>query len=102
MSRTMEKSGAYSDFAKQARERRASFDRKMKCMKVLQIVLEPLAKLASLRLQTLDFFLRKRGLCGKGMNPKLGMDMVCVTVEKIEEVWRKCTSFKTINTTLNP
>jgi hypothetical protein len=98
----MEKSGVCSDSAKQAQERRASLDRKTKCMKVPKTVTELLAELASLRLQTPEFFVRERGLCGKGLNPKLAVDMACVTPEKIEEVWGKCTSFKTTSTTLNP
>lgn len=28
--------------------------------------------------------------------------MACVTIEKVEEVWGKCTSFKTSNTTFTP
>jgi hypothetical protein len=28
--------------------------------------------------------------------------MACVTIEKVEEVWGKCSAFKTTNTTLNP
>jgi hypothetical protein len=71
-------------------------------MKVPQTVAELLAELASLRLQTPEFFVKERGLCGKGMNPKLAVDMACVATEKIEEVWGKCTSFKTTSTTLNP
>jgi hypothetical protein len=98
----MEKTGAYNDSAKQAQERRASVNRKTKCVKVPQTVQELLAELASLRLQTPDFFVRERGLCGKGLNPKLAVDMACVTAEKIEEVWGKCTSFKTTSTMLNP
>ena len=34
-----------------------------------------------------NFFVRKRGLCGKGLNPKLAIDRSCVTTDKIEEVW---------------
>jgi hypothetical protein len=46
----MEKSGISSDSTKQAQKRRASSDRKTKCLKVPQTILELLAKLASLRL----------------------------------------------------
>ena len=44
----------------------------------------------------------ERGLSGIGLNPKLPSVMACVTIEKIEEVWGKCSSFKTTNTSLNP
>jgi hypothetical protein len=84
-SKSMEKSGVCSDSTNQAWERRVSFDRKTKCVKVPQTVVELLAELASLRLQTPEFFMRERGLCGKGLNPKLAVDMACVTPEKIEE-----------------
>jgi hypothetical protein len=92
----------WGESAKLSRERRGSFERKQKVHKPPPLVSEFLAELASLKLQTHDFFVKERGLCGVGMNPKLPSDMACVTSEKIEEVWKKCYSFKTSNTTLKP
>ena len=61
-----------------------------------------LEELAILRSQILEFFTKERGLCGQGLNPKLAIDMVFITVEKIEEIWEKCISFKVTSTTLKP
>jgi hypothetical protein len=52
-----------------------------------------LAELVSLRLQTIEFFKKERDLSGFGLNPKLLSDMACVTIEKVEEVWGKCSAF---------
>jgi hypothetical protein len=65
-------------------------------------VLELLMELANLKAQTHEFFVTKRGLCREGLNPKLASDMVVVTEEKIEEVWEKCTTYKTSNSALLP
>ena len=66
------------------------------------LAIDLLAELVSLRLQTTEFFKKERGLSGFGLNPKLPSNMACMTIEKVEEVWRKCSAFKTTNTTLNP
>ena len=63
---------------------------------------ELLAELANLKAQTHEFFETERGLCGEGLNPKLASDMAVVTQEKIEEVWGKCTTYKTTNSALPP
>ena len=61
-----------------------------------------LAELANLKAQTHEFFETERGLCGEGLNPKFASDMAVVTQEKIEEVWGKCTTYKTTNSALPP
>jgi hypothetical protein len=86
---------------KQCRERRGSLDRKPKFVKPLVLVVVLLVELMSLRKQTLDFFVRERGLCGLGLNPRLASNMACVMAEKMEDIRGKCTLFKTTNTTLN-
>jgi hypothetical protein len=88
--------------AKLSRERRGSLDRKPKLSKPPPLVAELLEELAGLRTLTADFFVRERGLCSKGLNPKNSAEISFITTEKIEEVWGKCTSFKTTNTTLKP
>lgn len=88
--------------AKLARDRRGSLDRKSKVLKPPPPVPELLDELASLRTLTADFFVRERGLSSKGLNPKNSAEMLFITPEKIEEVWGKCTAFKTTNTTLKP
>jgi hypothetical protein len=88
--------------AKQSREKRGSLDRKPKFVKLPVLATDLLAELVSLRKQTPDFFVKERGLCGLGLNPRLASDMTCMTAEKVEEVWGKCTSFKTTNMTLTP
>jgi hypothetical protein len=88
------------EIAKLSRKRRGSFEQIQKVLKPPPPVSELLVELASLKLQTHDFFMKERGLCGLGLNPKLPSDMACVTSENIEEVWRKCSSFKTSNTNL--
>ena len=87
--------------AKQAREKKASLEQKPKLAKSPPIVSNLLVELATLKLQTKDFFERERDLSGAGLNPRHAPDMACVIVEKLEEVWGKCSSFKTTNTTLN-
>ena len=67
-------------------DRKAPVDRKAKVRKTLAPVLELLAKLSSLKLQTIDFLIREKDLCGTGLNPKLSSDMAIVTAENIEEV----------------
>jgi hypothetical protein len=88
--------------AKLSRDRRSSLDRKPKVSKPPPPVPELLDELAGLRTLTADFFVRERGLSSKGLNPKNSADMSFITPEKIEEVWGKCTAFKTTNTTLKP
>lgn len=88
--------------AKLARDRRGSLDRKSKVLKPPPPVPELLDELASLRTLTADFFVRERGPSSKGLNPKNSAEMLFITPEKIEEVWGKCTAFKTTNTTLKP
>jgi hypothetical protein len=66
-----------------------------------KLVAQLLIELASLKLQTHNFLVKKRDSCGVGLNPKLPSDMACAMSKKIEEVWEKCSSFKTTNTTLN-
>jgi hypothetical protein len=90
----METFGVRSESAKLARERRGSSKRKFKSLKVPQYVSKLLVELALLKLQTPEFFVKERGLSGKGLNPKLAVDMACVTPEKLEEVWGKRSSFK--------
>lgn len=65
-------------------------------------VSEMLEELGSLKMQTADFFVKERGLCGTGLNPKSPLDMACVTPDKLQEVWEKCNFLKTTNTMLNP
>lgn len=98
----MEASVGRGESAKLARERRGSLERKPRVLKAAPSVVELLLELQSLKTQTAEFFIKERGLCGSGLNPKLASDMACVTPEKIEEIWGKCTAFKTTNTTLNP
>jgi hypothetical protein len=86
--------------AKLSRERRGSLDCKPKLSKPPPPVAELLEELAGLRTLIADFFVRERGLCSKGLNPKNSAEMSFITAEKIEEVWSKCTAFKTTNTTL--
>jgi hypothetical protein len=88
--------------AKLSRERRGSLDCKPKLSKLPPPVVELLEELAGLRTLTVDFFVRERGLCSKGLNPKNSVEMSFITVEKIKEVWGKCTAFKTTNMTLKP
>ena len=63
---------------------------------------ELLTELANLKAQTHEFFETERSLCGEGLNPKFASDMAVVTQEKIEEVWGKCTTYKTTNSALPP
>jgi hypothetical protein len=65
-------------------------------------VQELLTELANLKVQTHEFFVTERGLCGEGLNPKLASNMAVVTQEKIEEVWGKCTTYKISNSALPP
>jgi hypothetical protein len=88
--------------AKLSRERRGSLDRKPRVLKLAPLVANMLLELRGLKTQSADFFIKERGLCGSGLNPKLASDMSCVTLEKIEEIWSKCVAFKTTNTTLKP
>ena len=71
-------------------------------MKASVSVPELLTELANLKAQTYEFFETNRGLCGEGLNPKFASNMAIVTQEKIEEVWRKCTTYKTTNSALPP
>lgn len=76
-------------------------DRKPKLQKAPQSIQDLLVELASLKMQTTTFFVKERKLCGVGLNPKVGLDMAVVTANRIEEVWRKYSSFKLTNTILN-
>ena len=78
-----------------------SLDRKPKVVKPPVSIADLLAKLAKLRMQMPNFFVKERGLCGQGLNSKLTANMACTTPNKIEEVWGKCKSFKMTNTTLD-
>jgi hypothetical protein len=42
-------------------------------------VQELLTELANLKVQTHEFFVTERGLCGEGLSPKLTSDMAVVT-----------------------
>jgi hypothetical protein len=53
---TMEAKVVRGDFAKQFRERRGSLDQKPKMAKAPLLVVDLLAELVSLRLQTTEFF----------------------------------------------
>ena len=88
--------------ARLSKERRASLERKPRAVKAGAGVRELLTELANLKAQTHEFFVTERGLCGEGLNPKLASDMAVVTQEKIEEVWGKCTTYKTTNAVLLP
>jgi hypothetical protein len=90
------------EFAKISRDRHASLEKKQKVQNPPPSVGDMLEELAILRSQTLEFFTKERGLCGQGLNPKLATNMVFVTVEKIEEIWGKCTGFRVTSTTLKP
>lgn len=88
--------------AKISRERRASLEKKQKVRNPPPLVEDMLEELAILRSQTVQFFCNERGLCGQGLNPKLATDMLCVTPEKIEEIWGKCTAYRVTSTSLKP
>jgi hypothetical protein len=89
---TMEAKVVRGDSAKQYREKQGSLDRKPKMAKALLPAADLLTELVSLRLQTTEFFKKERGLSGLGLNPKLPSDMACVAIEKLEEVWGKCSA----------
>jgi hypothetical protein len=92
---TMEAKLVQGNSAKQCKERRGSLERKPKMAKVPLPAVDLLVELVSLRLQTTEFFKKEMGLSGFRLNPKLPSDMACVTIEKVEEVWGKCSAFKT-------
>ena len=98
----MDSSLVYGESAPLVKQRRASLERKPQLVKAGAGVPELLTELANLKAQTHEFFETDRGLCGEGLNPKLASDMAVVTQEKIEEVWRKCTTYKTTNSALPP
>ena len=85
---------------KMSKEHRGSLDCKPKLSKLPPPVVELLEELAGLRTFIVDFFVRERGLCSRRLNPKNSLEMSFITAEKIEEVWGKCTTFRTTNTTL--
>jgi hypothetical protein len=74
---TMEAKVVRGDSAKQYREKQGSLDRKPKMAKALLPAADLLTELVSLSL---------------GLNPKLPSDMACVAIEKLEEVWGKCSA----------
>ena len=52
--------------------------------------------------QTEKFFEEERGLVRGGLNPKLASEVSFVTDADIEDLFGKCTKFRTTNTVLNP
>jgi hypothetical protein len=100
--KTMEAVVGQGESAKLSRERRGLLDQKPRELKPTPYVANMLLELRGLKTQSVDFFIKRRGLYGSGLNPKLASDMSCITPEKIEEIWGKCVAFKTTNTTLNP
>jgi hypothetical protein len=63
---------------------------------------ELIQDLALLREQTVEFFVKVRGLGNNGMNPKFAADTAGVSAEDLEEVWGKVSSYRTTNTSLHP
>ena len=63
---------------------------------------ELIQDLALLREQTVEFFVKVRGLGNNGMNPKFAADTAGVSADDLEEVWGKVSSYRTTNTTLHP
>ena len=74
-------------------------DRKPKLMKAPTPIQDLLEELACLKKQTIEFFVKERGLKGSSCNLKVSADMACVTSNKIQEVRGKRTSFKTTHMT---
>ena len=100
LGRFMDSSLVRGESARLVKQRRASLERKPQLVKAAAGVPELLTELANLKAQTHEFFEIERGLCGEGLNPKLASDMAVLTQEKIEEVWGKCTTYKTTNSAL--
>ena len=63
---------------------------------------ELIQDLALFREQTVEFFVKVRGLGNTGMNPKSPADTAGVSSEDLEEVWGKVSSYRTTNTKLHP
>jgi hypothetical protein len=97
----MESTVVRGQTAKQSKERIRSVDKKPMALKPPLAVAALLPELANLKCQTHSFFVNERGLCGTGLNPKLSADMVVVIADKVEEIWGKCSAFKT-TMTLSP
>ena len=85
---------------KLSKERRGSLERKPRVLRPAPSVVDMLLEIQGLKTQSADFFSKERGLCRLGLNPKLASNMSCVTPEKIDEIWGKCVTYKTTNTTL--
>ena len=63
---------------------------------------ELIQDLALFREQTVEFFVKVRGLGNSGMNPKSAADTAGVSADDLEEVWGKVSSYRTTNTRLHP
>ena len=88
--------------AKISKERKSFVIKKPRVLRAPPPITDLLRKLANLRGQTRSFFINERGLCSSGLNPKLPVDTAVVIAKKVEEIWWKCSQFKTTNTTLDP
>ena len=88
--------------AKLSKETRGSLEQKPRVLRPAPSVADMLLELQGLKTQSTNFFSKERRLCRSSLNPKLALDMSCVTPEKIEEIWGKYVAYKTTNTTLKP
>ena len=77
------------------------FERKIN-MKPEMSVQKCKEEIAFYNVQTEKFFVEERGLLSVGLNPKVASEVAFVTDADVEDLFGKCTKFRTTNSALKP